>query len=223
MTRITVLLLGLLALLATLAGPVHAAHPDPASGGYLTQTSPAPDTPTPNTLAALGKSQHHADIAPDCCIAPIGGVGSAIPGIYRGARPVNQTFPELVGVNPHFVPGGTQGVNTNCVSCVNAAVARLTGRDLTAVASPSQGYAGRNDLLPSAPFGFSPATTPSGVTARLRAEGDGSVAVVIIPQSNGIEHAIVGVNRGGRVHFIDPQRGEVVRLQTDLTVIPGYN
>ena len=70
MTRILVFLLGLLALLATLAGPVHAARPDPASGGYLTQTSPAPDTPPPNTLAALGKSHAAPDIASDCCIAP---------------------------------------------------------------------------------------------------------------------------------------------------------
>ena len=73
MTRILVFLLGLLTLLATLAGPVHAAHPDPASGGYLTQTSPAPDTPPPNTLALLGKSNSDPDIASDCCIAPNGG------------------------------------------------------------------------------------------------------------------------------------------------------
>ena len=56
-------------------------------------------------------------------------VGSAADGIYSSVTPMQAGFPELDGVNPHYVPGAPRGVNTNCVSCVNAATQRLTGAD----------------------------------------------------------------------------------------------
>jgi len=131
-------------------------------------------------------------------------------------------FLELVGVNPHYIPEAGPGVNTNCVSCVNAAIDRLLGRDTGAVADPSVGYSGPNDLLRSAPFGFSRPTSPANVTTRLLSEGDGAIAVVRVEQSGSVEHVIIGINRGGNVRYIDPQVGSVVDLQPNLTVIPGY-
>ena len=94
MTRILVFLLGLLALGAVLAGPVHAAHPNPASGGYLTQNSPAPDTPPPNALTLLGKSHADPDIAPDCCTAPNGGAGA-----FRPTQPLGSDGAAIIRTN----------------------------------------------------------------------------------------------------------------------------
>ncbi len=143
-----------------------------------------------------------------------GRCGSAVDRIYGSTRPMTDEFPELAGVNPHYVDGASAGVN--------ATVDRLTGRNPNAVAAPSAGYGTPNDLLPSAPWGFSRATTPSSVTNTLLGQGDGAVAVVRIQQSGGVEHVIVGVNRGGTVHYVDPQLGSIVDLQPNLTVIPGY-
>ena len=148
--------------------------------------------------------------------------GSAVDGIYGNTRPMTDEFPELAGVNPYYVDGAGPGVNTNCVSCVNATVDRLTGRNPNAVAGASNGYGRPNDLLPLAPFGFRSPTNPANVTNELVAQGDGAVAVVRIQQAGPVEHVIVGVNRGGTVHFIDPQLGSIVDLQPNLTVIPGY-
>ena len=150
--------------------------------------------------------------------------GSAVDGIYGDIRPMTDEFPELAGVNPHYVDGAGPGVNTNCVSCVNATVDRLTGRNPDAVAGPSNGYGVPNDLNPSAPWGFRQPTSPANVTNELLSQGDGAISVVGIQQSGtDIEHVIVGVNRGGTVHYIDPQLGAIVDLQPNLTVIPGYN
>lgn len=176
-------------------------------------------SPAAGTLLGTALAEARAALA--TCSG--GRCGSAIDGVYTGTRSMAEEFPELVGVNPYYVPGGGPGVNTNCASCVNAAVARLTRRNPSAVADPSSGYARRNDLLPSAPFGFAGPTTPSGVSARLAREGDGAVAVVTIPQANGVEHSIIGINRGGDIQFIDPQLGAIVQLRPNLTVIPGYN
>ncbi|WP_348645978.1 toxin glutamine deamidase domain-containing protein [Rhizobium esperanzae] len=148
--------------------------------------------------------------------------GSAADDIYGSARSMEEEFPELAGVNPHYVEGAGPGVNTNCVSCVNATVDRLTGRNPNAVADPSSGYGVPNDLNSSAPFGFSKSTSPANVTTRLLSEGDGAIAVVRIQQTGAVEHVIVGVNRSGTVRYIDPQLGSVVELQPNLTVIPGY-
>jgi hypothetical protein len=65
-------------------------------------------------------------------------------------------------------------------------------------------------------------TSPANITTRLLSEGDGAIAVVRIEQTSSVEHVIVGVNRGGTVHYIDPQLGSIVELQPNLTVIPGY-
>jgi hypothetical protein len=63
--------------------------------------------------------------------------GSAAEGIYSSITPLYAEFPELAGVNLHYVEGASQGVNTNRVSCANMAQERLTGVNLGAVASPS--------------------------------------------------------------------------------------
>jgi hypothetical protein len=149
-------------------------------------------------------------------------VGSAVDGIYGNTRPMADEFPELTGVNPHYVDGAGPGVNTNCVSCVNATVDRLTGGNPDAVAGPSNGYGVPNDLNPSAPWGFRQPTSPANVTSELLADGDGAIAVVRIQQAGPVEHVIVGVNRGGTVYYIDPQLGSIVDLQPNLTVIPGF-
>jgi len=170
---------------------------------------------TANNLATGLLKQRHISCANGFC-------GSAVDGVYTNRRALDNEFPELVGVNPHFVKDADAGINTNCVSCVNAAVERLTGKNLNAVADPSNGYLGPNELLPSAPFGFSDFTTPSHVTSRLINEGDGAIAIVRIQQATDVEHAIIGVNKGGKVYYIDPQRSEIVDLKSDLIVKPGY-
>jgi len=147
--------------------------------------------------------------------------GSATNGIYTSMRPMETEFPQLKGVNPHYVEGARPGVNTNCVSCVNAAQARLTGADPAAVASPSTGYADQNALRPSAPLGFQDETSVAAVIQQMTAEGDGAVGVVLIHQSGPIKHVINVVNKGGKVYFIDAQIGKIVTLKPNLTVELG--
>lgn len=130
-------------------------------------------------------------------------------------------FPELVGVNPHYVEGAGSGVNTNCVSCVNAGQARLTGADPGAVASPSSGYAGPNALLPSAPFGLQAPSSVAAVAQQMSLAGDGAVGVVLIKQSGGVSHVINVVNQRGLVYFVDTQMGKIVTLKPNLTVQLG--
>ncbi|WP_165689273.1 toxin glutamine deamidase domain-containing protein [Yoonia rosea] len=178
----------------------------------------APATITPQALATYQRT----GVLPEG-VAP-NRTGSAVDGIYGDIRPMTDEFPELAGVNPHYVDGAGPSENTNCVSCVNATVDRLTGRNPDAVAGPSNGYGVPNDLNPSAPWGFRQPTSPANVTNELLSQGDGAISVVRIQQSGtDIEHVIVGVNRGGTVHYIDPQLGAIVDLQPNLTVIPGYN
>ncbi|WP_299153688.1 hypothetical protein [uncultured Tateyamaria sp.] len=64
--------------------------------------------------------------------------GSAVAGVYGNTRPMTDEFPELAVVNPHYVDGAGPWVNTNCVSCVNATVDRMTGRNPSAVAGQSK-------------------------------------------------------------------------------------
>ena len=146
--------------------------------------------------------------------------GSAADSIYTSMRPMETVFPELKGVNPHYVQDAGLGVNTNCVSCANAAQARLTGADPAAVASPSSGYSVGNDLLPSAPYGLQGETSVATVAQQMATAGDGAVGVVVIKQS-GIDHVINVANRGGTVYFIDAQMGKVVTLKPSLTVKLG--
>ncbi|WP_424942025.1 hypothetical protein [Aliiroseovarius crassostreae] len=46
--------------------------------------------------------------------------------------------------------------------------------------------------------------------------------MVRIQQAGDVEHVIVGVNKGGTVHYVDPQLGSIVELQPNLIVRPGY-
>ena len=149
-------------------------------------------------------------------------VGSAAEKIYTGSRSLEAEFPELRGVNPHYVENASVGVNTNCVSCVNAADARLRGADPSAVASPSGGYKGPNDLLPSIPFGFRPEILSSSqIAAELLAAGNGARGVVLIMQPGGLNHVVNAVNHAGSVYFIDPQIGRVVDIRPDVKLRLG--
>ncbi|MBG6161528.1 transposase-like protein [Labrenzia sp. EL_195] len=65
-------------------------------------------------------------------------------------------------------------------------------------------------------------TTPEKVASKLLADGNGSIAVLRVLQNSDVEHSIIGVNKGGVVSFIDPQRGSIVTLQPSVTAIPGY-
>jgi filamentous hemagglutinin len=149
------------------------------------------------------------------------GLGSAINGIYSSTSPMSEVFPELNGVNPFYVENAGPGVNTNCVSCTNAVQARLTGQDANAVASPSNGYANLNGLLPSAPFGFGAPTTPASVVTEMLQAGDGAVRPLVISQPGGVSHVINAINSGGQVYFVDSQIGKIVTLQPNLSVRLG--
>ncbi|WP_374409647.1 DUF637 domain-containing protein, partial [Hydrogenophaga sp.] len=147
--------------------------------------------------------------------------GSADNGIYTDTKPMGTQFPNLIGVNPHYIENAGPGINTNCVSCVNASQARLTGTNPTAVASPSSGYANANALLPSAPFGVQPETSVASVVQQMTAEGNGAVGVVLIKQPGGPSHVINVVNKGGQVYFVDTQMGKIVTLRPNLVVQLG--
>ncbi len=149
------------------------------------------------------------------------GLGSALNGIYSSASPMNEVFPELNGVNPYYVENAGPGVNTNCVSCVNATQARLTGQDPNAVASPSNGYSNLTGLLPSAPFGFGEVTSSRSVVSEMQAAGNGATRPLIIMQPGNALHVINVVNSGGQVYFIDPQIGKIVTLQPNVPVRLG--
>ena len=169
--------------------------------------------------AIQGAAQKAADAAR--VAAPTEVVGSAANGIYTSMRPMETQFPQLKGLNPHYVEGAGPGINTNCVACVNAAQERLTGANPTAVASPSTGYVGFNALLPSAPAGFQDATSVAAVTQQMAAAGDGAVGVVWIQQPGAVSHVINVVNQGGKIYFIDAQMGKIVTLNPNLTVRLG--
>ena len=143
--------------------------------------------------------------------------GSAADGIYSSVTPMQAGFPELDGVDSQYVPGALRGVNTNCVSCVNAATQRLLGADPNTTASIT-GYQGYNDLLPSYPFGMLPdEMSPAAVEQKMLEYGDGTLGVVSIHQG-GVFHVINVVNRGGKVYFIDAQMGAVVTLRPDAVL-----
>jgi filamentous hemagglutinin len=147
--------------------------------------------------------------------------GSAADNIYAEMKPLETVFPELKGVNPYYIEDAAVAVNTNCISCVNAAHQRLTGQNPAAVANPSKGYGTPNDLLPSSPLGFGEVTTPAAVVKEMLQAGNGVARPLIIEQNNGISHVINVVNRNGQVYFIDPQIGKIVTLQQNINVKLG--
>ncbi|MFC5475790.1 filamentous hemagglutinin N-terminal domain-containing protein [Paraherbaspirillum soli] len=149
-------------------------------------------------------------------------LGSAADNIYSGMRPMEEVFPELKGVNPHYVENAGAGVNTNCVSCVNATQQRLTGLNPAAVADPSKGYGKFNDLLPSAPFGFErEAMNSAAVEAEMLQRGSGAVSPVVIQQPGGVMHVVNVVNRNGQVYFVDPQMGSIVTIRQNVPLFLG--
>ncbi|HEY4162469.1 MAG TPA: toxin glutamine deamidase domain-containing protein [Dongiaceae bacterium] len=146
-------------------------------------------------------------------------VGNAEKGLYLSTRPVADQFPELAGINPHYVEGARPGVNTNCVSCVLATQRRLTGKNLEAIATPNDGYGGPDSILPEFPFGFrTGTTTPAAIEEELRSAGNGATGVVYIGQAKNVGHVLNVVNRHGTIYFIDSQLGRIVTLAPNLTV-----
>ena len=149
-------------------------------------------------------------------------VGSALETVYSSVRPMTDVFPELEGVNTYYIQNAAKGVNTNCVSCANAAQLRLTGQDPLALAGPSNGYGRFSDLYPSAPLGYSAPTNVTAITREMTEAGSGAVGTVVINQGAGnVFHVINVVNRNGRVYFVDAQLGGVVELQPSLVVRLG--
>jgi hypothetical protein len=138
--------------------------------------------------------------------------------IYESTRPLAEEFPELEGVNPHYVPDGAKGTNTNCVSCTNAVTNRLLG-DTSAVAKATGGYRVPNDLLPTAPFGFeSDMLTADAIEKKMLEGGHGAMGAIRIPLGDDYEHAINVINSNGKIHFIDGQSGKIVTLKPDMKV-----
>ncbi|MNC79527.1 hypothetical protein D3C75_1320300 [compost metagenome] len=52
-------------------------------------------------------------------------------------------------------------------------------------------------------------------------EGNGASGIVLIQQSNGIEHAINVVNRNGSIYYIDSQMGKIVELNPNSVLKLG--
>ena len=146
-------------------------------------------------------------------------IGSAANHIYSKTNPLDAEFPELVGVNPHYVESAGPGVNINCASCANAAHERLTRANPEATSQPSGRYANRNELLPSAPMGFGDFGTVSAATQEMIRRGEGATAPLIIKQGDSSPmHVVNTVNRDGKVRFIDAQSSHVVELHPGVSV-----
>jgi hypothetical protein len=148
-------------------------------------------------------------------------LGSALPKIYTSMEDANTLFPELNGVNPHYVENAPPGVNTNCVPCAIAADKRLNGVDLNAVATPSNGYRTLNDLLPITPFGFGDEISVANATATLLARGEGATAPLVIDQGNSVLHVITGIVRNAKVYWVDTQMNKIVTLNPSVIVRLG--
>nr|WP_279627068.1 hemagglutinin repeat-containing protein [Xanthomonas prunicola] len=147
-------------------------------------------------------------------------LGSAAENIYTETKAIGEEFPNLAGVNPHYVEGAGPGVNTNCVSCVNAAQDRLSGKNINAVSDATK-YSDMNGLLPSAPFGFEARSTPAAVVDQMLKEGNGAARPLIIEQPGKVMHVINVVNKNGTIFFIDTQLGKIVKLNPDVAVRLG--
>jgi hypothetical protein len=141
-------------------------------------------------------------------------------GIYTRVDDAGAIFPELRGVNPHYVEGAGLGVNTNCVSCVIAADARLTGRIPNAIAARTGYSRSLNDLLPAAPYGFGPEINVAQATATLLARGERATTPLVIIQPHS-QHTINGVVRNGKVIWVDTQMNKIVTLNPNVTVRLG--
>jgi Papain fold toxin 1, glutamine deamidase len=142
-------------------------------------------------------------------------------GLYTSTKPLGDVFPELVGVNVHYVPGAPPGTNVNCFSCANAAQARLSGLDLEATALPSTRYGGMADLYPSAPLGFQPPTIVAAIEQQMLAAGNGAYGLVLIGPEGATQHVINVVNRDGIIYFVDTQLGRIVTLPPNVEVRLG--
>jgi hypothetical protein len=148
-------------------------------------------------------------------------IGSAGNGIYVESRAVTDVFPELRGVNPHFVQGAPIGTNTNCVSCVNATLDRLRGVDPTATAAASRArvYSGSpNDINVLA---FAEAETIAQAQSRIAGLSDNFGALLVSQPGTDVIHTINFIKRDGRIYLVDPQIGRIVTLRPGTIVRVG--
>lgn len=141
-------------------------------------------------------------------------VGSALPSIYTSMEPIEDLFPELAGINQGYKT--IEGTTTNCVSCVNAFMARLAG-DTDAVATPGAAQ----DAWFLNVFGLRKPTTVDEAIAKI-VKYDEPYGAVVIDQGTDVTRHVVGfINQGGNVIFVDPQMGKVVTLKPTLKVEVG--
>ncbi|NPU94665.1 MAG: hypothetical protein HPY82_22360 [Gammaproteobacteria bacterium] len=144
-------------------------------------------------------------------------IGSAVNGVYSSSRSMDAEFPELVGINPHWVPDGGPGVNTNCMSVAICVYKTLNGDPQVA---EQTGYAGRNALLPYQGMGGTEYVLPDLLSFVANAP-DGHVGFVEIfvgatPDGrNTLWHVINAIKRDGELYFVDAQRGEIVEISPD--------
>ena len=127
--------------------------------------------------------------------------------------PLEAEFPQLAGINPGFpkLPGTT----TNCVECVNAFMRRMAGQ-LDAVAVPSATKYPREAEVWG--LGINIPLSLNNATTAIIAEGEGAFGAVEVIQTNNVNHVIGFINKGGVVHYIDTQSGNVVTLSTDVGI-----
>jgi hypothetical protein len=147
-------------------------------------------------------------------------IGSVTDDFYRGATSSDSLFPELRGVNTHYITGADAGVNINCISCTWNAMLRLAGDDATATASASgmrlQALYGKFSM-------FTPETTTTveSMTAIMLQRGNGSFAPVIGTYAtagrNEFGHAFLAVVRNNKVYFVDPQRNLIINPPPGFT------
>ena len=138
--------------------------------------------------------------------------GSSLPDMYSGAKPLDDLFPQLKGVNPHYVDSGGAGVNVNCGSVADAVFARLRGLDPSAVARNTTYTSYRQ--IDSAFIGFEHGMTLKSATAAMLARGEGAVASVVVNES----HAINATVKDGVLYWLDGQSGYIVDLSPSVKI-----
>lgn len=113
------------------------------------------------------------------------------------------------GTNPHF-NSSFEAYSSNCQRCVLTYEARRRGYDVTALPT----YSG--DMLPygrdylkglSNPKTIEVGKSTRKITQEMKSYGDGSRAIIHVSKGrNG--HVFIAENKGGKIHYIDPQTNE---------------
>lgn len=138
---------------------------------------------------------------------------------YKLIEEMGSVMDELEKVNPNYPH---YGYNKNCQRCVVAFEARLRGYDVTALPKPKYDVLGQRNtkygygaVFENGKFEDCGASTGDmaqiNIAMRMFNYGEGARAIIRIPRKVGSGHAIMAINAGDGILFVDPQTGDVLR------------